>query len=183
MGCITIELRSNHGMGEPLVLEIPVPDTPDRTLDKPWPQIDPPYPACKQILYCSCRLDLTYRLHNYGLTPWRKPAFPVWKTPCMTAWTTIRISAAYAGDTARRISSRSRWTIRSSGCAAGRTTCWSRPESWRSGRSLPQPNTCTSVQQTQPILHSGTASCLTQTSRTCTGGFYAWQSTANPFTF
>ena len=64
MACITIELRSNHGMGEPLVLEIPVPDTPDRTLDKSWPQIDPPYPKCKQILYCSCRLDLTYRLHN-----------------------------------------------------------------------------------------------------------------------
>ena len=64
MAFITIELRSNHGMGEPLVLEIPVPDTPDRILDKPWPQIDPPYPACKQILYCSCRLDLTYRLHN-----------------------------------------------------------------------------------------------------------------------
>ena len=53
MACITIELRSNHGMGEPLVLEIPVPDTPDRTLDKSWPQIDPPYPACKQILYCN----------------------------------------------------------------------------------------------------------------------------------
>ena len=64
MACITIELRSNHGMSEPLVLEIPVPDTPDRTLDKPWPQINPPYPACKQILYCNCRLDLTHKLHN-----------------------------------------------------------------------------------------------------------------------
>ena len=72
MACITIELRSNHGMGEPLVLEIPVPDTPDRTLDKPWPQIDPPYPKCKQILYCSCRLDLTLQTAQFPV------AFTVW---------------------------------------------------------------------------------------------------------
>ena len=42
MGCITIELRSNHGMGEPLVLEIPVPDTPDRTLDNELPYLPHP---------------------------------------------------------------------------------------------------------------------------------------------
>lgn len=63
MASVMIEIRSNHGMGEPLVLEFPVPDTPDRTLDKPWPKMAP-LPACKLILYHGCGTDMLHRFDN-----------------------------------------------------------------------------------------------------------------------
>lgn len=63
MASVMIEIRSNHGMGEPLVLEIPVPDTPDRTLDKPWPKMAS-LPVCKLILYHGCGTDMLHRFDN-----------------------------------------------------------------------------------------------------------------------
>ena len=50
MAFITIELRSDHGNGEPLILQLPVPDYELPVLDKPYPDMKP-LPACKLILY------------------------------------------------------------------------------------------------------------------------------------
>lgn len=63
MAFVTIELRSDHGNGEPLILQLPVPDYEPPVLDKPWPMI-PPLPACKLILYHSCSTNLSHQFDN-----------------------------------------------------------------------------------------------------------------------
>ena len=63
MAFVTIELRSDHGNGEPLILQLPVPDYDPPVLDKPYPDMKP-LPACKLILYHSCSTGLSHRFNN-----------------------------------------------------------------------------------------------------------------------
>ena len=51
-----------------IIFDIPYYEIPE--LDKPWPEINPPYPVCKLILYHSCYTDLCGKFDNGLFHTW-----------------------------------------------------------------------------------------------------------------